>query len=57
MDGRVLKTKEAEAMMKRGFPVVEAVKGALLVKKLMNLSFAKFVGVALKCCGLKKVIR
>lgn len=26
MDGRVLKTKEAQAMMKRGFPVVEAFK-------------------------------
>ena len=47
MDGRVLKTREAEAMMKRGFPVVEAVKGALLVKRLMNLSFAKFVGVSI----------
>ena len=48
MDGRVLKTKEAEAMMKRGFPVVEAIKGALLVKRLMNLSFAKFAGVSIE---------
>jgi NAD(P)H-dependent flavin oxidoreductase YrpB (nitropropane dioxygenase family) len=48
MDGRVLKTKEAEAMMKRGFPLIEAVKGALLVKKLMNLSFPKFVGVSIE---------
>jgi enoyl-[acyl-carrier protein] reductase II len=48
MDGRVLKTKEAEAMMKRGFPIVEAIKGALLVKKLMNLSFPKFVGVSIE---------
>lgn len=48
MDGRVLKTKEAEAMMKRGFPLIEAFKGALLVKKLMNLSFAKFLGVSIE---------
>jgi len=48
MDGRVLKTKEAEAMTKRGFPLFEAIKGALLVKKLMNLSLAKFVGVSIE---------
>ncbi len=48
MDGRVLKTKEAQAMMKRGFPLVEAFKGALLVKKLMNLSYAKFLGLTLE---------
>ena len=48
MDGRVLKTKEAEEMTKRGFPVVEAIKGALLVKKLMNLSLLKFMGVSLE---------
>ena len=48
MDGRVLKTKEAEAMMKKGFPLIEAFKGALLVKKLMNLSFAKFLGVSIE---------
>ncbi len=28
MDGMVLKTKEAEAMMKREFPVLEAFKGS-----------------------------
>jgi enoyl-[acyl-carrier protein] reductase II len=48
MDGRVLKTKEAEAMMKRGFPLIEAIKGALLVKRLMNLSFLKFMGVSME---------
>ena len=48
MDGRVLKTSEAERMMKRGFPLVEAVKGALLVKRLMNLSWAKFMGVSIE---------
>jgi enoyl-[acyl-carrier protein] reductase II len=48
MDGRVLKTKEAERMMKRGFPMVESIKGALLVKRLMKLSWAKFIGVSLE---------
>jgi len=48
MDGRVLKTKEAERMMKRGFPMVEAIKGALLVKRLMKLSWAKFIGVSIE---------
>ncbi len=46
MDGRVLKTKEAEAMTKKGFPVVEAFKGAMLVKNIFNLSFPKFVGLS-----------
>ncbi len=48
MDGRVLKTKEAEAMTKRGFPVVDSIKGALLVKKLFNLSYAKFAKLSLE---------
>jgi enoyl-[acyl-carrier protein] reductase II len=48
LEGRVLKTKEALAMTKRGFPVVEAFKGALLVKKLMGLSFQKFVGISIE---------
>ena len=41
-------SEEAEAMMKRGFPLVESIKGALLVKRLMNLSFARFLGVSLE---------
>jgi len=48
MDGRVLKTKEAEAMTKRGFPLVESIKGALLVKRLFKLSFLKFIGLSLE---------
>ena len=48
MDGRVLKTKEAEAMMRRGFPIIEAIKGALLAKKIFKMSFAKFLGVAVE---------
>lgn len=48
LEGRVLKTKEALTMTKRGFPVVEAFKGALLVKKLMGLSYAKFLAISLE---------
>jgi len=48
MEGRVLKTKEALAMTKRGFPVVEAFKGALLVKNLMKMSWPKFAAVSLE---------
>lgn len=46
MDGRVLKTKEAEAMTKKGFPVVDAIKGAMLVKRVLNLSWSKFIGLS-----------
>ena len=48
LEGRVLKTKEALAMTKRGFPVVEAFKGALLLKKLMNLSWPRFAAISLE---------
>jgi enoyl-[acyl-carrier protein] reductase II len=48
LEGRVLKTREALAMTRRGFPIVEAFKGALLVKKLMNLSWAKFAAISLE---------
>ena len=48
LEGRVLKTREAIAMTRRGFPVVEAVKGALLVKELMGLSWPKFAAISLE---------
>lgn len=48
MDARVLKTKGAEAMTKRGFPLVESIKGALLVKRLFKMSFLKFVGLSIE---------
>ena len=49
MEGRVLKTKEALAMTRRrGFPVMEAFNGALLVKNLMKLSWPKFAAVSLE---------
>lgn len=43
MDGRVLKTKAAEALMKGGFPLLKAVDGALEVKRALKLSFWQFV--------------
>jgi len=48
LEGRVLKTKEALAMTKRGFPVVEAFKGAMLVKQLMGLSWPKLAAISLE---------
>ncbi len=48
MDGRVLKTKEAEKMTKRGFPIVDSLKGALLVKKLFGMSYLKFLGLSVE---------
>jgi len=47
MDGRVLKTKASVAMTKRGFPIIGAIKGALLVKRLLNLSTSKFIASAI----------
>lgn len=35
-------------MTKRGFPIVESIKGALLVKKLFKLSFLKFAGLSIE---------
>lgn len=43
MPGRVLKTEAAEVMMKSGFPLAEAVKGAREVKQLLKLSTWQFV--------------
>ena len=48
MDGRVLKTPAAEKIMKGGFPLIEAFKGASEVKKLLNLSFWQFLGASFK---------
>ncbi|MBL7209533.1 MAG: nitronate monooxygenase [Dehalococcoidia bacterium] len=43
MPGRVLKTKTAEVMMKSGFPLAEAVRGAREVKQLLGLSLWQFI--------------
>ncbi|MBM3118865.1 MAG: nitronate monooxygenase [Chloroflexi bacterium] len=46
MPGRALKTKVTEAMMKGGFPLIEAFKGASEVKQLLGLSFGQFIGLS-----------
>ncbi|MBM4446739.1 MAG: nitronate monooxygenase [Chloroflexi bacterium] len=46
MPGRALKTKTTEAMMKSGFPLMEALKGASEVKQLLGLSFWQFMGLS-----------
>jgi len=46
MPGRALKSKASEAMTKGGFPLVEAVQGALGIKRLLNLSLWKFIGLS-----------
>ena len=51
MDGRVLKTKAAEKMMKGGFPLIEAFKGAKEVKDLMGLSYFKFIAMSFQMMG------
>ena len=43
MPGRALKTKAAEAMMKGGFPLVEAFKGASEIKQMLKLSLWQFI--------------
>jgi enoyl-[acyl-carrier protein] reductase II len=46
MPGRALKTEASEIMMKSGFPLVEAVQGALEIKRLLKLSLWKFIGLS-----------
>jgi len=51
MDGRVLKTKAAQKMMKGGFPMFEAFKGANEVRTLMGLSYPKFIAMSFTMMG------
>lgn len=51
MNGRVLKTKAAQNMMKQGFPLFEAFKGAKEVKEQMGLSYPQFIGMSFKMLG------
>lgn len=43
MPGRALKTKVTEALMKGGFPFIEAFKGASEVRQRLGLSFWQFI--------------
>jgi enoyl-[acyl-carrier protein] reductase II len=47
MPGRALKSPGAVAMMTKGFPLLQSVKSALEVKRILNLSFGKFIGLSL----------
>ena len=46
LPGRVLKSPGAEAMMKGGFPLLKSVSSALEVKRILNLSLWKFIGLS-----------
>jgi enoyl-[acyl-carrier protein] reductase II len=46
LPGRVLKSPGAEAMMKGGFPLFQLVRSALEVKRILNLSLSKFIGLS-----------
>jgi enoyl-[acyl-carrier protein] reductase II len=46
LPGRVLKSPGAEAMMKGGFPLFKSVSSALQVKRILNLSIWKFIGLS-----------
>jgi enoyl-[acyl-carrier protein] reductase II len=51
MPGRVLKTKSAQKMMKGGFHLIEAFKGAKEVKDFMGLSYGKFIAMSFQMMG------
>jgi NAD(P)H-dependent flavin oxidoreductase YrpB (nitropropane dioxygenase family) len=42
----VLKSPGAEAMMKGGFPLFKSMRSALEVKRILNLSLWKFIGLS-----------
>jgi enoyl-[acyl-carrier protein] reductase II len=46
MPGRALKSPGAESMMKKGFSLFESVRSALEVKRILNLSLWKFIGLS-----------
>jgi len=48
MPGRVLKTKAAERMMKSGIQFSEALQGAAEIRKLLGLSYWKFIGLSMQ---------
>lgn len=48
MPGRVMKTPAAEQLMKGGFPLVEAFKGAKEVKDMLKLSMGQFIAMSFK---------
>ena len=48
LPSRVLKTPVTENIAKSRFPLLEAMRGALQIKQILNLSWAQFVGMSVK---------
>jgi NAD(P)H-dependent flavin oxidoreductase YrpB (nitropropane dioxygenase family) len=48
MPGWALKSKGAIALTKRGFPILDAAKGAMQIKKMLKLSTVQFAGLSIK---------
>lgn len=48
MLAKVLTTRESGAMTREGFPLFEAIKSALLIKRILQLSFGKFIGLSIE---------
>ncbi len=48
MPGRALKSKGAITLTKRGFPIVDAFKGAMQLKNILKLSMLQFAGLSFK---------
>ncbi len=48
LPSRMLKTPVTERLAKSSFPLVEAMRGAIMVKQMLNLSWGQFVGMSIK---------
>ena len=48
MPGRALKSPGAQDMMKKGFSLFESTRSALEIKRMLHLSFGKFLGLSWK---------
>ncbi len=46
--GRALKTPVTERIVKGGFPLIDAIQGALETKRFLHLSWPKFIGMSLR---------
>jgi len=54
MPGRVMKTSGAEKMMKAGFPIFDAFRGAKEIKDFMKLSTWQFIGMGFKMMSVEE---
>jgi len=46
MDGRALKSKGSETLIKKGFPIAEATSAAMEIKNLLKLSWWQFIALS-----------